>query len=112
MRASSGPPIEGGPRAPVLPDSLPPRGLSRVQAAAYVGVSPSHFDKLIRDRVMPPPKRLGGRVVWDLKQLDKAFDALDAESDWNHDHDDTDTGNTWDESFRRQQHAREAQIRK
>ena len=107
MRTSGPPPSAGGPL-----DSLPPRGLSRVQAAAYIGVSPSHFDKLIRDRVMPPPKRLGGRVVWDRKQLDKAFDALDANSNWNHDdpsdqHDDT--SNTWDATF---SHARPAQIRK
>ncbi len=81
-------------------------------AARYIGVSPSHFDKLIRDRVMPPPKRLGGRVVWDRKQLDKAFDALDAEANGNHD--DTqcdDTGNTWDTSLSNH-NAHSAQIRK
>lgn len=79
-------------------------------AAAYIGVSPSHFDKLIRDHIMPSPKRLGGRVVWDRKQLDKAFDALDADSNWNHDdhHDATDTSNTWDQTF--STHAHSAQI--
>jgi len=90
-----------------------------VQAAAYIGVSPSHLDKLIRDRVMPPPKRLGGRVVWDRKQLDKAFDALDADSNGNQDdHDATaacghhdDTGNTWDLTFSNK-NAHSAQIRK
>jgi hypothetical protein len=30
----------------VLPQSLAPRGLSREQAAAYVGISPSLFDML------------------------------------------------------------------
>lgn len=90
-----------------LPASLPPRGLSRIQAAQYIGVSPSHFDKLIRERVMPPAKRLGGRVVWDRKQLDGAFDALDAESAWTDD--DAGDANSWDESIRR---AREAEIHK
>jgi hypothetical protein len=34
-------------RGTALPVSLPPRGLSRAQAAEYVGVSPSTFDKLV-----------------------------------------------------------------
>ena len=33
----------------VLPPSLPPRLLSRVEAAEYVGVSPSLFDALVRE---------------------------------------------------------------
>ena len=77
-----------------LPASLPPRGLSREQAAEYVGVSPSHFDKYVRKRAMPPAKRLGSRKVWDRKQLDVAFDALDAESAWNDV--DGDDANSWD----------------
>ena len=60
-----------------LPASLPPRGLSRIQSAAYIGVSPSTFDKLIADGVMPGPKKVRGRVVWDRKRLDECFDALD-----------------------------------
>lgn len=82
-----------------LPSSLPPRGLSRQQAAEYVGVSPSHFDKLIRDRLMPPPKRLGGRVIWDRKQLDGALDALDADSAWPDD--EIIDANSWDGSLGR-----------
>jgi predicted DNA-binding transcriptional regulator AlpA len=64
-------------RADVLPASLPPRGVSRVQAAAYIGVSPSTFDKLVADNLMPGPKKLRGRTVWDRKRLDECFDALD-----------------------------------
>jgi excisionase family DNA binding protein len=64
-------------RHSVLPASLPPRGLSRVQAAEYVGVSPSTFDKMVTNGEMPAPKRIGGRVIWDRKQLDCAFDAFD-----------------------------------
>lgn len=59
-----------------LPLSLPPRGLSREQAAAYVGVSPSLFDMLIKDGRMPGPKRINSRVVWDRLKLDVAFEAL------------------------------------
>lgn len=64
-------------RADVLPASLPPRGISRVEAAAYIGVSPSTFDKLIASGVMPAAKRLLGRTIWDRNQLDVCFDALD-----------------------------------
>jgi predicted DNA-binding transcriptional regulator AlpA len=63
-------------RQNVLPTSLPPRGLSRVQAAAYVGVSPTLFDQLVADGRMPRPKRINSRVVWDRIQLDAAFAAL------------------------------------
>jgi predicted DNA-binding transcriptional regulator AlpA len=60
----------------VLPASLPPRGLCRALAAAYVGVSPTLFDKMVGDGRMPKPKRINSRTVWDRHQLDKAFDAL------------------------------------
>lgn len=56
--------------------SYPPRGLSREEAARYIGVSASKFDQMIADRLMPKPKRLGGRVVWDRISLDMAFTAL------------------------------------
>ena len=52
-----------------------PRGLSRTAAAAYVGVSPNSFDKLIGERVMPGPKKFLTRVVWDRLELDAAFTA-------------------------------------
>jgi predicted DNA-binding transcriptional regulator AlpA len=60
----------------VLPQSLAPRGLSREQAAAYVGVSPSLFDMLVKDGRMPGPKRINSRTVWDRLELDEAFTAL------------------------------------
>ncbi len=60
----------------VLPASLPPRGLSREQAAAYVGVGTSLFDAMVRDGRMPQPKEINSRRVWDRLQLDAAFSAL------------------------------------
>ncbi|WP_416200345.1 helix-turn-helix transcriptional regulator [Terricaulis sp.] len=53
-----------------------PRGLNRVQAAAYVGVSPTTFDRLVAEGVMPRAKEIGARRVYDRAQLDQAFDAL------------------------------------
>ena len=54
----------------------PRRGLSRDTAAAYVGVSPSKFDELVKDGRMPRPRRIDARNVWDLHELDRYFDAL------------------------------------
>jgi predicted DNA-binding transcriptional regulator AlpA len=63
-------------RENILPTNLPPRGLSRVQAAAYIGISPTLFDELVRDGRMPQPVRIKSRVLWDRLQLDAAFAAL------------------------------------
>jgi predicted DNA-binding transcriptional regulator AlpA len=60
----------------VLPRSLAPRGLSRVQAAAYVGVSPTLFDEMVQDGRMPKPARINARTVWDRLKLDEAFASL------------------------------------
>jgi excisionase family DNA binding protein len=60
---------------------IPRRGLSRVEAAIYLGISPSKFDELIRDGRMPAPKRIDGRKVWDIQNLDVAFDAFPSENE-------------------------------
>jgi predicted DNA-binding transcriptional regulator AlpA len=60
-----------------LPYSLAPRGLSRVQAAEYVGIGVTKFDELVADGRMPQPKRIDGRKVWDRMQVDAAFVAID-----------------------------------
>jgi predicted DNA-binding transcriptional regulator AlpA len=63
----------------VLPAGVLPRGLSRVQAALYVGVSPTLFDRAVRDGKLPKPFRLYGRVLWDARKLDAAITAMDTE---------------------------------
>jgi predicted DNA-binding transcriptional regulator AlpA len=55
---------------------FPPRGLSRIDAARYVGVSPSLFDQMVKDGRMPKPIRINSRVVWDRQQIDEAFERL------------------------------------
>lgn len=72
----SGKPAARSERGAVLPPSLPPRGLSRVVAAAYVGISPPLFDEMVLDGRMPSPKIINSRIVWDRVALDRAFDAL------------------------------------
>lgn len=61
---------------PELPGNLAPRGLNRVLASVYIGVSPTKFDEMVADGRMPAPRKIDGRRVWDRHQLDHAFDAL------------------------------------
>jgi len=58
---------------------VPRRGLSRDEAAMYIGVSPTKFDELVVDGRMPGARRIDGRKVWDVRALDIAFDALPCE---------------------------------
>ena len=74
-----------------LPPTLAPRLIGRDAAAAYVGVSPNTFDKMINDGLMPNPRRLTERrLAWDMRQLDTAIDRLpidgDADTDTTDDH--------------------------
>src|SRR5262249_35766475 len=63
----------------LLPPFCMPRGLSRVQAAAYVGISPTLFDRAVHQGKMPKPFGLYGRVLWDIRKLDAAITALDTD---------------------------------
>ena len=85
------PTLAGVARQSALPPTLTPRLISRDDAAAYVGVSPNTFDKMIADGLMPNPRRLTERrLAWDLRQLDTAIDRLpidgDADTDATDDH--------------------------
>lgn len=70
-------------RHAALPPTLAPRGLSRVEAAAYIGLSTSKFDELVESGVMPRPKAVGTRKLWDRHRLDEAFDNLPDETEAN-----------------------------
>jgi hypothetical protein len=68
--------------------AIDPRGLSRVEAARYLGISPSKFDELRKDGRVGPARLIDGRKVWDVRDLDVAFEALpmeatEEEEDWN-----------------------------
>ena len=64
---------------------VPRRGLSRGEAAMYVGVSAAKFDEMVADGRMPEPVQIDARKIWDIRSIDMAFDALSQE-----------TSNTWD----------------
>jgi predicted DNA-binding transcriptional regulator AlpA len=56
--------------------SYPPRGLSREEAARYIGVGSTLFDEMVADGRMPKPKSINSRAIWDRVALDIAFTSL------------------------------------
>jgi predicted DNA-binding transcriptional regulator AlpA len=71
-------------RQDALPPTLTPRLIARAAAAAYVNVSPTTFDAMVKDGTMPKPKRLSGRrKAWDVRALDAAVDNLPVEDNDN-----------------------------
>jgi predicted DNA-binding transcriptional regulator AlpA len=64
-----------------LPGTLAPRLIKREAAAAYISVSPTTFDQMVKDGLMPVPKRLTGRrLAWDVRELDASVDQLPVEA--------------------------------
>jgi predicted DNA-binding transcriptional regulator AlpA len=59
---------------------VPRRGLSRDEAAMYIGISATKFDEMVIDGRMPAPVKIDSRKVWDIRSLDLAFDALSAQT--------------------------------
>lgn len=56
-------------------------GLSREQAASFIGVSVSLFDQMVKDGRMPRPKRANTRMLWDRRSLERAFTRLPGGND-------------------------------
>jgi hypothetical protein len=63
----------------VRASNLPRRGLSREEAAMYLGISGSTFDKMRSTGQVEPPRLIKGRK---LRDLDMTFDALPRENDF------------------------------
>jgi predicted DNA-binding transcriptional regulator AlpA len=55
---------------------IQPRLISRRDAAEYLGIGTTTFDGLVQRELMPRPKTIGRRRVWDLQQIDRAIDEL------------------------------------
>ena len=70
---------------------IPRRGLSRIEAAMYLGVGANKFDEMVTDGRMPKPKCIDTRKVWDILAIDRAFDLLP-------DEDGPPTGSTWEDA--------------
>jgi hypothetical protein len=59
--------------------SLPRRGLSREEAAMYLGIGAGTFDEMRARGQIEPPRLIKGRKLWDIRDLDMAFEALPRE---------------------------------
>ena len=57
----------------------------------YVGVGTTKFDEMVADGRMPAPRKVDGRKIWDIRQLDLAFDALPSENS-------SRAGTSWDDA--------------
>ncbi|MEM5518951.1 hypothetical protein WNY37_18475 [Henriciella sp. AS95] len=64
----------------------PKRGLTRIEAASYIGISPTTLDRLVAQGKIPKPLKAFSRRIWDLNALDAAFETLATAPDdnpWN-----------------------------
>lgn len=59
-----------------LPQGVLPLGLTREQAAEFIGVSASTFDRMVLSGEMPRPRKVRGCVRWDVVELAEAFRKL------------------------------------
>ena len=65
-----------------VPLGAPRRLLDRIESAIYAGrISTTLFDEMVKDGRMPKPIRINSRVLWDIRKLDAAIDALDTNED-------------------------------
>ena len=53
----------------------PPAALKRVDAAVHLGVSTTTLDALVAQRVVPPPRQVGGMKLYSRADLDAAIQA-------------------------------------
>jgi predicted DNA-binding transcriptional regulator AlpA len=61
-------------------------GLSRAEAAEYIGVGVTLFDQMVADGRMPKPKLINSRKVWNRHRLDEAFSNFRESRDFTSDH--------------------------
>jgi hypothetical protein len=57
----------------------------------YLGISGSTFDEMRSNRQIEPPRLIKGRKLWDIRDLDMAFEALPRE-------DAPGIGSSWDDA--------------
>ena len=66
--------------------------MSRTTASAYLDVSPSHFDRLVQEGVMPKPRVVGKqKVLWDANELEESIKNLPKQEE---------KTNEWKENFK------------
>lgn len=75
-----------------------PRLLSAEWASAYLGISKSNFQIRVRQHLLPAPRKIGARVLWDIKRLDEYADAL-FESQFKHKAPPVHDADNWDDVY-------------
>lgn len=63
-------------RPSILPTVPVVFGLPEAEAAVAIGVSPTKFRELVAVGTMPAPRVVGGKLVYDVDELRRAFKAL------------------------------------
>lgn len=63
-------------RQHILPPSLVPFGVGRDKAAALLDIGATLFDQLVAEGLLPQPRELKGRLVWDVDEVAVAFRAI------------------------------------
>lgn len=71
-------------------------GLNREQAAAFVGISPSLFDKAVEAGTMPQSRLIGTRKIWDADELAASFKAIPHKGSQASFEEPLSEGNAWD----------------
>lgn len=71
-------------------ETTPRSGFRRELAALYCGVSPRHFDDLVKAGLLPRARRLEGIKIWLTVDLDAALQGLPFDGET------TATANEWD----------------
>ncbi|WP_421358201.1 helix-turn-helix transcriptional regulator [Agrobacterium rosae] len=71
-------------------------GLNREQAAAFIGISPSLFDKAVEAGTMPGSRMIGARKIWDVDELTVSFRAIPHKGATGLEDETESKGNAWD----------------
>lgn len=61
---------------PALSGSVAPIAVNARGAAYLLNLSAGTFQKLVEGGVMPKPRRIGTRVLWDLEEVRAAFRSI------------------------------------
>jgi hypothetical protein len=63
-------------KSSALPQNLPPRLIGLEAAADYLDLSTSKFAALVKAGRAPSPRRMDGRRLFDVRDLDRFADSL------------------------------------
>lgn len=61
--------------------NVPRLALSRIEAAAAIGVAPNSFDKMVAEGVLPRPRKWHTRKFWLIWELETAMNDWPVDGD-------------------------------